>query len=170
MPRMIHVRDISQIDFDKMNLNTHYLLVAPDKAQLVEARKRWIAAGEAKGWRPRVYFQPGSVAARFIVAPARAEDADLKQKLGVRFNSRPGRPIGRLGEAVERLQVGQHVIAQRDGRTVQTLRNIASRVANRMGRKNRVELIRHGDPEIDWAEADSMGLGEGEFYRITRIE
>ena len=39
-----------------------------------------------------------------------------------------------------------------------------------MRRKYRVEIIRHGDREIDWVEADNMGLGEGEFYRITREE
>lgn len=165
------VKTLSEIPFDKMIVSKPYVLLAPTQQDIEEAKRRLFASPVAFNRRPVIQPCPGLAGGgiRLVILPAKTP---TQQARDLGLDNRPrdvgGRPLGKLAAALDTLQVGQHVIAARDGRLAQTVRNIASRSAKRMNRTYRVESMKCGDPRLEWTQDMLEVYDDGDFFAITR--
>lgn len=161
---------LDQIPFDRLQVSQKYLVKSHEPDALEQLKARVNASPVAFNRRPYVHEAPGMPGHfAFVVLPANRKDAEhIQQELRKLPPGRPGRPIGKLGMALELMQQGETIIAARDGRLSQTIRNTATRVGARMKRTYRVESMKRGDPRMEWTQDMLEVYDDGDFFAITR--
>lgn len=157
------VHSIDEIPFETIPVGKNYLLTATAPEIVAEVKRRLQASPVAFGRRAFVgpaYGMPGAI--RIMIAPKPAP------KGGDKPRGKPGRPAGKLATAVEQLMIDQHLIAARDGRHPQTIRNVVSRAAKRLKRTFTVEIARYDDPRMHWTPELRDTHAEIDFFIVTR--
>ena len=136
MSNPIHTHSLDTIPLDDPPFAQDYILVGPKPEAMKAARDRWVTAGQAKGGKAVVYYEPGAKFARFrLIAPP-----GHKAHKYVPTGKRRGAPDSQMHIALAELPVGGQIDIAINGRHPHTIRNNVSRSAKRLQRNFKTQL------------------------------